>query len=121
MGELTFYDKQGVPYCYCADGEHIYTFGGKPIAYFYGELVYSFAGRHLGWLHNGWIYDGSGHALLFSENATGGPGKPGRAGRPGKAGRAGRPGKGGRQGRPGRPGLISSWSSVTPEMFFDVD
>ncbi|WP_371257945.1 4-fold beta flower protein [Pseudomonas sp. URMO17WK12:I4] len=116
--ELTFYNRNGQPCCYCQDGEHLYTFGGQPIAYIHEESIYSFPGRHLGWFVNGWIYDSSGHPLLFSEQATGGPGKPGRAGRPGKAGRAGRPGKGGRAGRPGRPGLSASWSSLTAEAFF---
>lgn len=116
--ELTFYNKNGQPCCYCQDDEHLYTFGGQPVAYLHDESVYSFSGRHVGWFLNGWIYDSSGHALLFSEHATGGPGKPGRAGRPGKAGRAGRPAKGGRAGRPGRPGLSGSWSNVTVEAFF---
>ena len=116
--ELTFYDRTGQPYCYTVDGEHLYTFGGNPIAYFYDDSVYSFGGTHLGWFYNGWIYDSSGNPLFFSENAVGGPGKPGRAGRPGKAGRAGRPGKGGRAGRPGRPGFSASWSHLTPDEFF---
>jgi hypothetical protein len=116
--ELTFFNRNGQPYCYCQDGEHLYTFGGKPIAYIHGESIYSFSGRHLGWFVNGWIYDSGGNPLLFSENATGGPSKPGRAGRPGKAGRAGRPGKGGRAGRPGSPGLSANWSSLTVEAFF---
>jgi hypothetical protein len=116
--ELHFYDRNGSPYCYTPDGEHLYTFGGTPIGYFHDDSVYSFGGEHLGWLRNGWIYDASGHALLFSENASGGPGRPGRAGRPGKGGRAGRPGKSGRQGRPGRPGFSSGWSSSAPEVFF---
>jgi hypothetical protein len=116
--ELTFYDQNGQPYCYTVDGEHLYTFGGTPIAYLHGDSVYSFGGKHLGWFANGWIYDASGRCLLFSEVATGGPGRPGKAGKPGKAGRAGRPGKGGRQGRPGRPGLSSSWSNIAPQSFF---
>jgi hypothetical protein len=116
--EFTFYNKTGQPYCYCQDDEHLYTFGGQPIAYLHDQSVYSFSERHLGWFINGWIYDSSGHPLLFSEHAIGGPGKPGRAGRPGKAGRVGRPGKGGRAGRPGRPGLSGSWSSNTAEAFF---
>jgi hypothetical protein len=116
--ELTFYDSHGQPFCYCPDGEHLYTFNGEPIAYFHEDALYSFGGRHLGWLRNGWIYDAIGHALLFSEHATGGPGKPGRAGKPGKGGRQGRPGKGGRAGRPGRPGFSSSWSRTPVELFF---
>ena len=116
--EVTFYDRSGQPFCYTQDGEHLYTFGGQPIAYLHDDSVYAFSGHHLGWLRNGWIYDSTGHALLFSQEATGGPGKPRRAGKPGKAGRAGRPGKGGRVGRPGRPGFSGSWSSVSAEAFF---
>mgnify|MGYP003678613262 CR=1 FL=1 len=117
--DKTFYDKNGHPFCYTQDGKHLYTFSGEPIGYFHNESIYSFSGDHLGWLRNCWIYDGTGNPLLFSKDATGGPGKPGRAGKPGKAGRAGRPGKGGRAGKPGRPGFSSSWSSIDPGAFFN--
>jgi hypothetical protein len=112
--ELTFYDRNGQPYCYTIDGQHLFTFDGMPVAYLYDESVYSFDGIHLGWYVNGWIRDSDGQCVLYSEDATGGPSKPGRAGKPGKAGRAGLPGKAGRQGRPGRPGLSSSWSDLDP-------
>jgi len=26
--EFTFYNRDGQPYCYCLDDEHLYTFGG---------------------------------------------------------------------------------------------
>ena len=116
--DTTFYNRNGQPVAYTEDGTHIYLFSGEPVAYLHGDSVYSFGGRHLGWFVDGWIRDNNGYCVFFTSEATGGPGKPGRAGLPGKAGKAGHPGKAGREGRPGRPGFAASWSSLTASAFF---
>ena len=113
--ERTFYGRSGNAIAYTEDGVHIYLFSGKPVAYLDGESVYSFGGRHLGWYLDGWIWDNHGYAVLFTEEATGGPGRPGMSGKPGKGGKSGIPGKGGQARRPGRPGLSGKWSSMWVE------
>lgn len=73
---LDFYDAQRRPFSYSDDGETIYTFGGRPIAYLDGDSVYSFSGAHVGFFENGQIWDHSGGVALFTDGASGGPMKP---------------------------------------------
>lgn len=115
---MEFFDRYGAAVCYASDGEHIYLWGGQPVAYLHDDKVYSFDGRFLGWFENGWLYDKTNSPALFMDGATGGPGKPGKQGKPGKGGRAGRPGKAGRPGTPGRPGKSASWSQFSDESYF---
>lgn len=76
MRSITFYDKNGDPFCYTEDDCHIYDFDGNPIAYIENDCVWNYDGKHLGFMHNGWIIDHSGDYLLFTEQSTGGPLKP---------------------------------------------
>ncbi len=117
--DLTFYDRNGNAFCYTDDGVHIYLFSGQALAYLHDDALYSFGGHQLGWFLNGWLYDLIGSCVLFSEETTDWPGKPGVAGKPGKAGKAGLPGKAGREGMHGRPGP-GGWSLKTPEELFQI-
>lgn len=109
---MNFYDNYGKPKAYLDDdGETIFTFAGNPLGYLDGENIYSFKGTFLGWFVTGWIRDRNGDCVLFTKDASGGPGRPGLAGTPGKGGQHGLPGRGGQQGVPGRPGFSSKWST----------
>ena len=56
--EVTLYNKKGKPVAYIAnDGETIYLWEGRAVAYLYDEKVYGWNGSHLGWFHNGIVYD----------------------------------------------------------------
>lgn len=76
MPELVFYDRKGRAVAYTEDGEHIFNFGGAPVAYLDGDSVYSFSGTHLGWCADGWIRDYDGACVYFTEGAVGGPIRP---------------------------------------------
>ncbi len=59
-----FYDSNGRPYAYSDDGETIYTFGGRPVAYIDGDSVYLFSGSHLGFFQNGQVWGHAGNVVL---------------------------------------------------------
>lgn len=50
---LDFYDRNGRPYAYSDDGEHIFTFNGKPVAYICEDSIYRFDGQHVGYFESG--------------------------------------------------------------------
>lgn len=116
---LDLYDSSGRPYAYSDDGEHIYTFDGRPIAYLNGDSVYSYQGKHLAYIDDGIIWDSSGAAMLFTADARGGPVKPVRQGRPVKGVRHVRPIKGARDVRPVRPVKSLRWSRFPPDAIFE--
>lgn len=91
---MDFYSSSGAPIAYSDDGEHIYLFSGKPVAYFSGTAVYTFSGKHIGWFDNGWIRDLDGYAVFFTSAARGGPVKPVRQIKPVKGVKNVRPVKG---------------------------
>ena len=115
---LDFYDSKGNPIAYTDDGEHIYTFAGKPVGYLHEGSVYSFSGRHLGRFNNGIVRDNDGHAAFFSEGASGGPMKPLRKLKPLKGLKQLRPLKGLRELRPLKSLDSLSWSQLSGEQFF---
>lgn len=73
---MILYDCKGRAVAYSDDGETIYLFSGKPVAYFYAKYVYKFDGRQIGFWDAGWVLDNNGRYVLFSEQAKGGPIKP---------------------------------------------
>lgn len=73
---MDFYDRHGEAVAYVEDGEHIYSWDGRPLAFISGEHVYAFSGNFIGWFNDGWIRDKNGDAMLFADNAKGGPEKP---------------------------------------------
>lgn len=73
---LVFYDRHGRATAYTEDGENIYHFNGRPVAYIEADTIYSFSGIQLGWFEDGWIRNLKGECVFFTENAVGGPIKP---------------------------------------------
>jgi hypothetical protein len=117
---LDFYDSTGRPYAYSDDGESIYTFDGKPIAYIHGDSIYSYTGTHIGYFRNGLVRDASGGVALFSNNASGGPVKPIKQIKPIKGIKQIKPIKGIKAIKPIRPIDSLGWSEHAPEALFEV-
>lgn len=118
MRDITYYDKNGNPFCYTEDDCHIYDFDGNPIAYRDSENVWNYDGKHLGLMHKGWIIDHSGKYLLFSKQSAGGPLKPLRSLSPLKGLKSLKPLKGLKELAPLRPMTSLSWSELTMDEFF---
>ena len=67
--EITLYSKNGEPVAYIADdGETIYLWDGRAIAYLYEHKIYGWNGKHLGWLIDGVIYDLQGLRVGFTRD-----------------------------------------------------
>lgn len=97
---MEFFDRTGRAACYSPDGEHLYFWNGRPVAFLSNGKVYSFRGRVLGWVENGWLYDRQNRPALFTADAVGGPVRPVMQVKPVKSVRAVRPVKGGEAGHP---------------------
>ena len=100
---MDFYDRAGRAAAYSQDGEIIYDWNETPSAFIKDDKVYLYSGRIAGWLRNGWIFDLSGRAVMFSEDASGGPARPVRQARPVRGVRQVRPVRGVRQVAAARP------------------
>jgi len=116
---LTFYNNEGRAVAYLFEGQHIYLYGGKPVAWMRGEDVYAYSGKFLGWLEDGWIRDRDGGCVFFTDNASGGPLKPVKKLRPLRGLRGLRPLRGIAQIRPIRAIKSLGWSPLTSEVFFN--
>ncbi len=56
--ETTLFNKTGKPVAYIAgDGETIYMWAGRAVAYLSGDKVYGWNGKQLGWFANGTVFD----------------------------------------------------------------
>lgn len=56
--EISLYNKNGKPVAYISgDGETIFLWDGRPVAYLQEDKVYGWNGRQLGWFVNGTIFD----------------------------------------------------------------
>jgi hypothetical protein len=56
--EITLFNKSGKPVAYIAeDGETVYLWDGRPVAYVWEDKVYDWNGRQLGWFNNGTVFD----------------------------------------------------------------
>lgn len=56
--ETTLFNKKGKPVAYIGDdGETIYLWDGRAVAYLVDDKVYGWNGRQLGWFDNGTIFD----------------------------------------------------------------
>ena len=115
---LNFFDSNGMPFAYSDNGETIYTFDGRPVAYLYDESLYAFSGLHRGFFEDGQIWDSAGSVVLFTPVAYGGPMKPLKSALPLKVFRQLAPFKALRNVRPPRPFKNKSWSSTLPENHF---
>ncbi|WP_182103770.1 4-fold beta flower protein [Niallia taxi] len=118
MSEIVFYNKNGTAIAYSQDGQHIYTFTGKPVAYLYDVSVYSYSGKHLGRYENGWIRDNKGRCALFTSEASGGPVKPVKKVKPIKSVKQVKPVKSVKSVKPVKPVSSLSWSDLSSENFF---
>ena len=89
---IEFFDRHGMATAFC-DGQSIYLWDGRPVAYLLDEKVFAFSGRFIGWLSDGWIIDEDGKCLLFESDAVSGPRKtsaPGKASQKRPVGPAGK-------------------------------
>ena len=56
--EISLFNKNGKPVAYIADdGESIYLWDGRPVAYLMNDKIYGWQGRQLGWFQNGTVFD----------------------------------------------------------------
>ncbi len=117
---LDFYDSTGRPYAYSDDGESIFTFDGKPIAYIDGDSIYSYTGAHIGYFKNGLIRCPNGGVVLFSNNSSGGPIKPIKQIKPIKGIKQIKPIKGIKAIKPIKPIDSLGWSQYAPEDLFEA-
>jgi len=115
---IDFYDRTGAAIAYSQDGEHIYLFSGRPVAYLSGTAVYSFGGQHIGWFQDGWLRDKRGGCALFTAEAKGGPVRPVRHVKPVKGVRHVRPVKGVKAVKSVKPVRQLSWSPLSGARFF---
>lgn len=117
--DLTFYNRNGKPIAYTEDGEHIFLFSGKPVAYLSQETIYGYNGKQFGWFDNGWIRDKRGMCVFFSENATGGPIAPIKQIKPIKSVKQIKPIKSVKQIKTVKPVFSMGWSTFLGEEFFN--
>lgn len=115
---FTLYDAYGTPVAYSEDDNHIYLFGGIPVAYLAGGSVYAFSGIHLGRFENGWITDNNGRVVFFTESALEGPTKPMKKMKPLKGVKGIKPMKSVKQMKPMKPMKRQKWSDLSGEQFF---
>jgi hypothetical protein len=119
MMELTFYDLRGSPIAYTDNGEDIYLFSGKPVAYLSDESLYSYSGKYIGSFDEGWVLDKNGKRVFFTDIAAGGPATPARCATPARSARSATPAKFARAARPATPAKSSSWSMLSGRQFFE--
>lgn len=115
---LEFFDRSGHAIAYSEDDEHIYLFGGQPVAYLVSGAIYNYRGEQLGWYENGWIRDKDGRCVAFSELVSGGPPRPTMGLRPAKVVRQVRPQMEPRTSRSLRPIHSNAWSGLSVQDFF---
>lgn len=117
---VPLYDRRGRAVAYIYEGQYVYLYSGKPVAWLSDEHLYAYNGTYLGWLESGWVRDRQGHCVFFTTEATGGPAKPARGARPARGAKGARPARGARQARPARPAKSSVWAASSGEAFFMV-
>lgn len=112
--ELT--DRHGRSVAYSPDGEHIYTWAGRPIAFLVDNRVHAFSGRFIGWFEDGWLRDRGMRCVAFTRAAIGGPVRPIRAVPSVKNVRSVRPVRGVPSVPPVKPARSLSWGSSFDEL-----
>lgn len=120
MDEIILYDPQGNPCAYCEDGEHLWTFDGRPAGYLHEQSIYSYNGAHLGWHFGGWVRDHQGY-VAFATNAgkaDPGPMRNMLATLPSRGMKQTAPMKQARQTPPHRPNPVVLWSHRLGLFFF---
>lgn len=114
---IDFYDQAGDAIAYSDDGEHIYLFTGKPVAYLDSDAVYSNDGDQRGWFADGWIRDKGGRCVAFSNRAVEGPFRPPMHAKPEKGVRQPRPLKATQDPRTLHPIYSNAWSEQSATEF----
>jgi hypothetical protein len=118
---IVFYDYQGTAIAYCDDGEHIFTYAGRPAAYLKDGSVHAFSGAHLGRFENGLVRDNYGAVVFFTDTVTG-TGlyivRPIRKIKPLKGTRQLVPSKQLTAAKPLKPVDAVTWSQASGERFF---
>lgn len=118
---IVLYDYQGTAIAYSEDGEHLYTFAGRPVGYFKDASLYAFSGAHLGRLENGLVRDNQGAVVFFTDAVTGTGQhivRPIRKIKPLKGTRQLLPAKRPVAKQPLRPNDLVTWSAKSGEQFF---
>jgi hypothetical protein len=108
--EIALYDGSGAAVAYIATSEDltVYTWTGAPVAYLDGENLYGFNGKHLAWFENGRIYDHQGRVAGTTAEAASGALKPQGI----KGFKRFKPFKAFEQFAPLQPILTPSWSQL---------
>jgi hypothetical protein len=89
--EVTLFNKNAKPVAYIGeDGETVYTWDGRAVAYLDGDKLFGWNGKHLGWFDNGTVFDifGLRSGFIRSKSPVATPAepvKPGKHGKPVKA------------------------------------
>ncbi len=117
--DTTFYNSNGKPTAYTQDGEHIFLFSGKPVAYINNLSVIGYNGKHLGTFDDGWVRDNQGFCVFFTNEAIGGPFKPIKKIKPIKSVKRVKSIKAIKQVKPVRPVKKLSWSRNSNIDFFE--
>jgi hypothetical protein len=69
--EISLFNKNGKPVAYIADdGETIYLWDGRPVAYLSEDRLYGWHGRQLGWFSNGTVFDIYGLRIGFIKSKS---------------------------------------------------
>lgn len=71
--ETTLFGVKGDPIAYIAwnDGNTIYSFNGRPLAYVDENMnIYGFNGKHLGWFEDGIVWDHQGQRVGFMKQTS---------------------------------------------------
>ena len=64
--DVALFNKHGKPVAYIAeDGEIIYTWDGRAVAYISEDRVYGYNGKQIGWYIDGTIFDIYGYRAGF--------------------------------------------------------
>lgn len=108
---VDFYDRGGNAVAYCEDGENIYTWDGRPIAFLKSEKIFNYSGKLIGRFENGWFRDRDGKCLLFTAQAQGGPVTPVKKVKPVKGVKRVKPVKPVTEVPPVKPVNSLSWSN----------
>lgn len=93
--ETSLFNKNGKPVAYiAADGETIYLWDGRAVAYLIEDKVFGWNGRQLGWFANGTLFDIYGLRAGFIKSKSPIPtdiefGKPGKQAKGSKSSRQG--------------------------------
>lgn len=114
---IEFFDRAGGEAAFCQDGQSLYLWTGRAVAFIHDDKLFAYDGRFIGWVDRGWISDTDGACLLFEHDAVGGPEKPKRRAKTTPGPRGAKPSRAAPQDAPPRPVASPVWSD---QMFADL-